>query len=175
MSHEKQIELLETLLASKRKKGLEDLYFFNKNIVETDPRRRDKLVPHVHGEWNTWYHTSGKRIKMILVPRGTFKSTFFTVGRSLQKIAANRNERILISNATGGNSRRFLGEIKDHLLGNEEYKLLYGDMYDKSLRWNEDEIVVKGRSLGIKEATVTAIGVGGNLVSQHYSTIISDD
>lgn len=175
MSNDKEIELLETLLAAKAKRGLEDLYFFNKNIVETNPDRRAKLVPHVHGEWNTWYHTSGKRIKMILVPRGTFKSTFFTVGLTLQKIAANRNERILISNATGANSERFLGEIKEHLIGNEVYTQLYGEMYDKRLRWNENQIVVPGRDLGIKEATVTAIGVGGNLVSQHYSTIIADD
>lgn len=175
MSNEKQLELLETLLSAKRKRGLEDLLFFNKNIVETDPSRRGKLVPHVHGEWNEWYHKSGKRIKMILVPRGTFKSTFFTVGLTLQKIAANRNERILISNATGSNSERFLGEIKEHIIGNEVYTTLYGDMYDKRLKWNENEIVVSGRSLGIKESTVTAIGVGGNLVSQHYSTIICDD
>lgn len=175
MDNKKQIELLETLLAAKAKRGLEDLYFFNKNIIEVDPRRRAKLVPHVHGEWSTWYHSSGKRIKMILVPRGTFKSTFFTVGKSLQKIAANRDERILISNATGSNAERFLGEIKEHLIGNETYLQLYGEMYDKRLRWNENEIVVSGRSLGIKEATVTAMGVGGNLVSQHYSTIIADD
>lgn len=175
MDNEKQIELLETLLAVKAKKGLESLYFFNKNIVETDPTRRSKLVPHVHGEWDTWYHSSGKRIKLILVPRATFKSTFFTVGLSLQKIAKNRNERILISNATGSNAERFLGEIKEHLRSNEVYTQLYGEMYDKSLRWNENEIVVTGRSLGIKEATVTAMGVGGNLVSQHYSTIIADD
>lgn len=175
MDNNKKLELFETLLAAKRRRGLEDLFFFNKNIVETDPERRKKLVPHVHGEWNTWYHSSGKRIKMILVPRGTFKSTFFTVGRTLQKIAANRNERILIGNATGSNSERFLGEIKEHIISNEIFKQLYGEMYDKRLRWNENEIVVSGRDLGIKEATVTAMGVGGNLVSQHYSTIIADD
>lgn len=175
MDKSKQLELLEALLSQKAKRGLDDLYFFNKNIVETDPARRSKLVPHVHGEWSSWYHSSGKRIKMILVPRGTFKSTFFTVGKSLQKIAANRDERILISNATGSNAERFLGEIKEHLIGNETYLQLYGEMYDKRLRWNENEIVVSGRSLGIKEATVTAMGVGGNLVSQHYSTIIADD
>lgn len=175
MDRAKQIELLEALLAQKAKRGLDDLLFFNKNIVETDPSRRAKLVPHVHGDWNTWYHNSKKRIKMILVPRGTFKSTFFTVGLTLQKIAKNRDERILIANATGSNSERFLGEIKEHLRGNETYLELYGKMYDKRMKWNENEIVVPGRSLGVKESTVTAIGVGGNLVSQHYSTVICDD
>lgn len=175
MDKAKQIELYENLLLQKKKRGLEDLFFFNKYIVESNPQRREKLVEHVHGEWGRWYTASQKRIKMILVPRGTFKSTFFTVGRSLQKIAKNRNERILLTNATGSNADRFLGEIQDHIRRNEEFKLLYGDMYDPKLKWNENEIVVSGRDLGIKEATLTTIGVGGNLVSQHYSTIIADD
>lgn len=175
---DKKIELYKNLLIKKKKKGLEDLYYFNKYIVESDPRRRKYLVPHVHGEWATWYMKSGKRIKMILVPRGTFKSTFFTVGRTLQAIAQNRDHRILIANATLANSQRFLGEIKEHLRKNRMFLELYEDgtpFYNKDNKWNEDEVEVSGRSLGIKEATVTAVGVGGNLVSQHYSMIIADD
>ena len=174
----KELEVYETLLNKKKQKGLEDLFFFNKYIMEGDEKRRKYLVPHVHGEWVEWYHKSGKRIKMILVPRATFKSTFFTVGRTLQALAQNRDHRILIANATLGNSQKFLGEIKDHLRKNELYKQLYGGedgFYDKNLKWNEDEIEIPGRSLGIKEASVTAVGVGGNLVSQHYSMIIADD
>lgn len=173
MSKEK--ELYEALLAKKKMRGLEDLLFFNKFIAEEDEKRRKFIVPHVHGEWAEWYKKSNKRIKMILVPRGTFKSTFFTVGRVLQSISQNRNERILVANATLNNAQRFLGEIKDHLRKNETLKSLYGDFYDPKLRWNEDEIEVTGRSLGAKEATVTAVGVGGNLVSQHYSKIVCDD
>lgn len=178
----RELELYQTLLAKKRLKGLEDLYFFNKNIVETNPDRRNFLVPHVHGEWATWYQNSKARIKLILVPRATFKSTFFTVGLPLQKIAKNRNERILIANATQSNSQNFLNEVKDHLIKNETYKSLYTDykgahtsFYNKRLRWNENELDVDGRDLGIKEATISTIGVGGNLVSQHYSAIIADD
>ena len=112
---------------------------------------------------------------MILVPRSCFKSTFFTIGRSMQAIAKDRNERILVANATLANSQKFLSEMRDHIRKNETFKLLYGDMYDMKLRWNENEFEVAGRNLGSKEATVTAVGVGGNLVSQHYSRIIADD
>lgn len=168
-------ELYRALLIKKKEKGLKDLYFFNKYILETDRRRQDLLVPHVHGEWADWYKNSTKRIKMILVPRGCFKSTFFTVGRTIQAICQNRNERILIANATLANAQGFVGEIKEHLRKNESLKKLYGDFYDKNLRWNENGFDVVGKGLGIKEATVTAVGVGGNLVSQHYSKIIVDD
>jgi phage terminase large subunit-like protein len=171
----KEIELYEALLNKKKQRGLDDLLFFNKYIMEHDERRRALFVSHVHGEWADWYKNSKARIKMILVPRGCFKSTFFTIGRTIQSIAADRNQRILIANATLNNSRNFVSEMKDHFIKNEELKTLYGDFYDPKLRWNEDEIVVTGRGLGAKEATVTAVGVGGNLVSQHYSKIICDD
>lgn len=174
----KRRELYENLLLKKKKRGLEDLYYFNKYIIESNPSRQKFLVDHVHGEWTRWYEGAKHRIKMILVPRATFKSTFFTVGKVLQAIAQDRDHRILIANATLGNAQRFLGEIREHLRKNDFYNELYGGekgFYDKNLKWNENEIVVPGRSLGIKEPTVSAVGVGGNLVSNHYSLIIADD
>lgn len=171
----KKEELYRSLLLKKKDKGLKDLLFFNKYILEADPKRQEYLVDHVHGEWTRWYKGSQKRIKMILVPRACFKSTFFTVGRTIQAICQNRNERILIANATLSNAQKFVGEIKEHLRRNELLKKLYGDFYDPKVKWNEDEFDVMGKGLGIPQATVTAVGVGGNLVSQHYSKIIADD
>ena len=171
-------ELYRNLLVKKKYKGLEDLLYFNKYILEADEKRRDLLVEHVHGEWVDWYMNSKKRIKMILVPRACFKSTFFTVGKTLQAICADRDVRILIANATLGNSQKFLGEVKNHLRKNPVLKELYGGekgFYNKGLKWNEDEIEVVGKGLGSREPTVTAAGVGGNLVSQHYNLIIADD
>lgn len=172
---QKKLELYKTLLEKKARRGLTDLFFFNKFIIENRPDRQKMLVPHVHGEWTEWHKNSKSRIKMILVPRNTFKSTFFTVGWTLQRIAKNRNIRVLIANATLANSRRFLGDIQANIRENEGFKMLYGEMYDPKLKWNEDEVVISGRGLGIREATVTAIGVGGNLVSQHYDIIVADD
>jgi len=175
---QKKQELYESLLKKKRLRGLEDLLYFNKYILEGAGVRRKLIVPHVHGEWVKWYEESDKRIKMILVPRACFKSTFFTIGRTLQAICQNRDTRVLIANATLNNSQKFLGEIKNHLRKNPLLNELYGGesgFYDKDLKWNEDEIEVLGRSLGAREPTVTAAGVGGNLVSQHYSMIIADD
>jgi len=166
------------LLGKKRDKGLENLYFFNKYVLEGDKERRKYLVPHVHREWSDWHKNSKKRIKMILVPRNCFKTTFFTVGQTLQEIAADRNSKILISNATLKNAQNFLSEIKEHLRKNKTYQLLYEGktpFYDPKLKWNEDEIIVGGRTINSQTPTVTAIGVGGNLVSQHYDKIINDD
>lgn len=185
-SKELKLELLKNLLLKKKYIGQKNLYFFNKYIAETDPERRKFIVSHVHKEWARWYHTSTKRIKLILVPRSCFKSTFFTQGLTLQKLAKNRNERVLIANATGDNAKRFLGGVKNQILQNKTYNQLYGSyvdqygkvregFFDKKLKWNEDEIEIIGRSPGTKEANVTAVGVGGNLVSAHFDTIIADD
>jgi len=168
-------ELYKNLLIKKKKRGLEDLYYFNKYIIESEPIRRKYIVDHVHGEWTRWYQNSEKRLKMILVPRATFKSSFFTKGRILQALAKNRDERILIANATLSNSQNFLNEIKEQLRKNTTLKELYGEFYEKDLKWSQDEIEVTGRTLGAREPSVSAAGVGGNLVSRHYSMIIADD
>lgn len=164
----KKKELYRNLLIKKKERGLKDLLFFNKYILESDEKRRKLIVDHVHGEWTRWYYKSTKRIKMILVPRACFKSTFFTVGRTIQALCADRDSRTLIANATLTNSQKFLSEIKDQLRKNPELERLYGKFYDPKLRWNEGEIDILGKGLGSRESSVTAIGVGGNLVSQHY-------
>lgn len=176
----KHLEKIENLLSYerflRRKKGLENLYLFNREILEHEnPQRQKNIVPHVHGEWWDWYRNSNSRLKMILVPRGTLKSTFFTVGGSLQLIAQNPDIRILIANATLGNAQKFVSDIKMNIQKNESFRELYGDFYNPDGKWTETEIEVKGRSRGVREPTVTAVGVGGNLVSQHYSHIWWDD
>jgi len=144
-------DLYRDLLIKKRDRGLNDLFFFNKYVIESDERRRKFLVPHVHGEWTEWYKNSKKRIKLILVPRACFKSTFFTVDATIQALCKDRNERILIANATLGNAQKFLGEIKDQLRRNEQLKELYGAFYNNKIRWNESEIDIMGKGLGVKK------------------------
>ena len=178
--HKTQLKKVEHLSSYnrvlRRKRGLKDLYFFNREILEEGhPERQQNIVPHVHGEWWDWLSQYKKRLKMLLVPRSTLKSTFITVGGSLQDIAKNKQTRILIANATLGNSQKFLGEIKDNLENNEYFKELYGNLSNKGGKWTETEIIVKGRGRGVREPTVSAVGVGGNLVSQHYNLIFWDD
>lgn len=169
-------ELEKDIVQAEAAKGLLDLYFFNREILEFGNLDRQlKIVPHVHGEWSAWHKRSKKRLKMILVPRGTFKSTFITVGYSLQSLVNNRDERILIASGKQQNASKFLGEIKSHITMNESFKDHYGELYNPGLKWSETEIELAGRSSGVREPSVSVIGVEGNLVSQHYSKIIWDD
>ena len=54
-------ELYESLLIKKKMRGLEDLLYFNKYILESEQKRRDLIVPHVHGEWVEWYEKETKK------------------------------------------------------------------------------------------------------------------
>lgn len=172
----KQLQFATKLAKSLRaKKGIKDLYYFNKHILEQDEARRENIVPHVHGEWAEWHKQSDSILKMILVPRHTLKSSFFTVGGTLQMIAANPNVRILIASATLQRAQNFLADIKDHIQNNESFIENYGDFYNPNGKWTETEIIVKGRDVGIRDPTVVATGVGANIVGSHFDHIWWDD
>jgi len=158
------------------KRGLKDLYFFNREILERDnPDRQANVVPHVHREWTDWLDKSKKRHRLMLVPRNTLKSTFLTVGGPLQKIAENPNVRILIANAKLDNAKKFLSEIKNHIRYSEPFIENYGELYSNDLKWTEDEIEVVGRRAGTREPTVMAIGAGAGLAGLHFDYIYGDD
>ena len=62
-----------------KKKAMEDYYFFCKFILQFD-----RMVPHVHGELCDFITKSEKRKKLILMPRGSFKTSVVTIGYSLE-------------------------------------------------------------------------------------------
>lgn len=173
----KQLTWLEKYKAQlKAQKGLENLYFFNREILEEGRKKRQKnVVPHVHGEWWKWYKRSRKSLKLILVPRNTLKSTFFTVGYPLQRIAKDPNVRILIANAKLDNAIKFLAEIKRNIKENEGYIENYGELHGPDLKWSETEIEIVGRDPRVREPTVMTAGVGQGLAGMHFDVIIGDD
>ncbi len=110
--------------------------------------------------------------KLIVVPRGTLKSSLACVGYPIWRLLRDPNERILIDSDVYTNSKNFIREIRGHLVS-EKFRELYGDF--ESDNWNEGEITVKQRTKIYKEASLTASGIGATKVGQHYSVIIGDD
>lgn len=170
-------KILELEAIKKQQKALHylrDLFTFNKEILHVEDGGQ-ALAPFHDEMCKFVMQPSGK--KLMLLPRGHLKSTLVTVGYSLLRIAENPEVRILIANATYDMATSFLGQIKKHLQGNETFRNYYGDMSSNAEKWSENMITVPKRRpfTPKKEATVTAYGVGGNLVSQHYDLIIMDD
>lgn len=110
--------------------------------------------------------------KLIVVPRGTLKSSIACVGYPIWKLIGNPNHRILIDSEVYTNSKNFIREIKGHL-ESEKFTSLFGNF--KSNRWAEGEIEIAQRTKIYKEASITAGGIGTTKVGQHYSIICGDD
>ena len=124
-----------------------------------------------HQRWLE-FQRSAKRT-LVLAPRGHGKSTILNVGYTLWRILTDPDERVLVVSATGLQAQGFLREMKAHLEKNPRLIDCYG--IRKSDRWRENEFSIAGRRRMAKEATVTAIGVEGAIISRHYDTIILDD
>lgn len=121
---------------------------------------------------------------MILMPRGTFKSSLVTVGFSLQFILNEPNARILIDSETYSKAKAFLSEIKGHLETNEAYRTVFktihgvypsGDKKKKDLLWTDSQVTLACRTRPLKEPTFMVAGIDKSINGMHYDLIIMDD
>lgn len=123
-----------------------------------------------------------KKFRLILMPRGTFKSTISTISFPLQMLLINPNIRILIDSETFDKSRAFMSEIRGHLESNDKYRELfkclhgmYPDSKKGTDKWGDTEINVSARTKKSKEPNLSCSGVGVTKVGMHYDMILSDD
>lgn len=110
--------------------------------------------------------------KLIVVPRGCFKSSLGVISYAIWKLMRNPNERILIDSEVYTNSKNFMREIKAHM-ASPKFVELFGDWHSNN--WSEGELTISARTKAYKEASITCSGIGAVKVGQHYSTIIMDD
>lgn len=131
-----------------------------------------------HGDMITLLESDQER-KLIVMPRGSLKSTIGVTSYVIWKLNKNPNLRILIDGETQANSKNFLREIKAQMerpVLTQMYGVYHGR--PKSLepeRWTETEITIAQRTIPRKEASITCGGIGVVKVGQHYDLIIGDD
>lgn len=124
-----------------------------------------------HGDMIRALEDDTKR-KLLVMPRGTMKSSIGVVGYSIWRLMRNPNERILIDSEVYTNSKNFLREIKAHL-ASREFIEIFGDW--RGPVWSEGEIFISTRTKKLKEGSIVVSGIGKTLVGQHFDTIIHDD
>ena len=162
-------ERVSYLNEQKRIRGKEDLLYLCHDILGYS--EVDKLV---HKKLDSVINSKSKR-KLILLPRGFFKSTIATIGHTVQLILNNRDIRVLIDSEVLDNAQKFIGQVKKHLR-DPKFVELYGDMVSDKHRETAREFTVTGRTVdNLKEGTVSATGVGTVNVGMHYDYIIADD
>ncbi len=125
-----------------------------------------------HGDICTSLEDEKKR-KLIVYPRGTFKSSICSVGFPIQRLMQDPNLRVLLDGELYTNSKNFLREISTHLQS-QEFTNVFGDCRGTDV-WNEGEIIIRQRTKTLKEASITASGIGAEKTGQHYDLIICDD
>jgi len=174
------------LKAESRQKCLTDLHYLAKHVLGYD-----RLTDHYHKEMAMDIDTPQYKFKLLLHPRGHFKSTIGTESYPIKKVLEKPNSRILITNAKLENSRRFLATIAKHFNENLKFRWIwrdwwleqYADEFHRSqkkdkLDWItrdvQDELYLLRPSSG-REASFTTGATDASLVSQHYSCIIADD
>lgn len=110
--------------------------------------------------------------KLIVMPRGTFKSSIGSVCYPIWSLTRNTNLRILLDSELYSNSKNFLRVIKGHI-ESTPFRNVFGDWVGST--WNEGEIVISARTKLLKEASITCSGIGAQKTGQHYDLIVADD
>lgn len=111
--------------------------------------------------------------RLVVMPRGTFKTSIAVVAYIVWRLINNPNLRILLDSELYTNSKKTLREVAMHLEAEKPVEL-FGQFRGDGV-WNESELLIKQRTIIRKEASVTVSGIGAQKTSQHYDEIIADD
>jgi hypothetical protein len=112
------------------------------------------------------------RRKLIIMPRGTFKTTVASVAYPIWLLMKNPNLRIMLDSELFTNSKMRVREIRGHL-DSAHFKNLLGDWRGDT--WTDSELVVKGRTKIQKEPSLFASGISASKTGVHADFIIADD
>lgn len=127
----------------------------------------------------------GKLKKLMMVPRGCFKTTLGGNAFPLWLLWHNPNLRILIDSETLSQSKSILSGIKDMIENNQMLKLICVDEEGNYLLepnkkiaggWTDDQVILKHRNkTGLKEPSIFCTGVDNAKTGAHPDVIIMDD
>lgn len=112
------------------------------------------------------------KLKLIVMPRGTMKTSIASIAYPLWLLTKNPNLRIMLDSEVYTNSMKRLREIRQ-VLDSRQFKAIYGDWSGPV--WNDSELIIKPRTKIQKEATIFASGIGASKTGNHCDVIIADD
>lgn len=126
----------------------------------------------VHGEMIQVLESDATK-KIIVEPRGIFKTSVAGISYPIFKALKKPNITILLDSELYTNSKNTLRAIKGHFESAEMVRI-FGNQVGR--KWDEGEITIAPRTdQSIKEATITVGGIGTTKVGQHYDLILGDD
>lgn len=159
-------EQVQAVAETTKKLMLSDFFMFAKHGLGYKDMEWD-----VHGPSVKVLESDATR-KIIVMPRGTFKSSEGSVAYPMWRLEKNPDLTILLDSELYTNSKNLLREIKGHYASNK-FISIFGERIGS--KWDEGEIILKTRTRNRKEASITVGGIGTTKVGQHYDIIIGDD
>ncbi len=122
---------------------------------------------------------SGSRDNLLLVSRGTLKTTIHSIAHSIQWILNYPDVRILIATSTDEKAQMIVREMKSHFQFNPRFRFLYPEYCPDAKKvsdWGSStEFTVPNRVRRPKEPTVMTAAVGKALASTHHDIIKTSD
>lgn len=162
------IELAQITRDIQYKKGIDSLFYLAKDLME-----HGKMTQEEHGELcNLLQQWVGKK-QIVLMPRGTYKSSIITDGYITWRILQNPNIRILVFSETYSKAVDYILHLKDHL-ERPKFVEVFGNMRDDSY-WRSDGFRVKTRTEIDKEPTVMPGGIDKPATGKHFNLIVCED
>jgi len=120
------------------------------------------------------------QVRMILIPRGFFKTSFLTISYSVAQAIIDPNIRILMCSENYSNASAWVSTIGRLFTENENFRIKYPDYCPKNpgnpdTKWTNDCIILPNRTKYYGEGTFEAMGLDSTIVSRHYSYMKFDD
>jgi hypothetical protein len=170
-----------------------NLFFLNTGVLG-----HNRLSPKLHGNICAWIQRNRhEQFRGLLIPRGHFKSTIFTVADSIRIVLPYTDEdklyddnpeplpwpeelgtncRLLIAHETSEGASRFLFQITQHFTANPVLMGLFPECVPsyRKQRVNKHELELP-RDKFWAEPTIDSLGVGARSQGRHYNHIKLDD
>lgn len=174
------------VLSDKDQEKLATKLALEKELLKRSPYLLGKKVlgftryTEPHKQWDKWVRThidltcTKPSKSLVMMPRETFKSTFFTVNLCISILLNNPNATILIASSTITNASSLIRQIKNIYERKEHFIELFGD--HQADVWTSTELNISTRTNFVgKEANISCTGKGAILTSRHFDFIICDD
>lgn len=140
--------------------------------------RMEEVNWHTHGDMiealeELEFRRHGKTNALIVMPRGTFKSSIASIGFPIWRLIRDFNKRIMLDSATYEISTQFVAAIAGYL-ESEPLTRLFGTFRSRD-DWSSKSLTIAQRTKILKEPSIFASGVGASRTGMHPDVIIMDD
>jgi len=134
------------------------------------------LYPPLHKEVCELITNQKYKKKLILLPRGHFKTSVGNIAYSIFRIIQNPNIKILIYSGLREKAKGMLAPIRNILSNHTRFLRRFGS-YKGNRIWNKSEILVRQAEQNQIDNTYTieTSGVDEAVTSKHFDLIIFDD